>query len=114
MLKKPYRLTESSRFAELRHKGKSYAHPLVVLVLLPNEKDVTRFGFTAGKRLGNAVQRNRAKRRLREAVRRRLPEVIAGIDVMLIARERIRIASFDEVQEAVDVLMRRAGMLGSA
>jgi ribonuclease P protein component len=44
-------------------------------------------GFTASKKVGNAVARNRAKRRLREAARRLLPEHgLAGVDYVLVAR----------------------------
>lgn len=45
-------------------------------------------GFTASKKVGNAVARNRAKRRLREAARRLLPELgVAGVDYVLVARQ---------------------------
>jgi ribonuclease P protein component len=46
-------------------------------------------GFTASKKVGGAVARNRAKRRLREAARRLLPELgLAGVDYVLVARQQ--------------------------
>jgi ribonuclease P protein component len=52
------------------------------------ERDLARFGFTATKTLGGAVVRNRARRRLKEAVRRAGPSLaVEGYDYVLIARE---------------------------
>ena len=61
---------------------------VVVQALARHDGDRTiRVGFTATKRIGGAVVRNRAKRRLREAVRRILPQVgQAGTDYVIIAR----------------------------
>jgi ribonuclease P protein component len=53
----------------------------------PDEAALVRAGFTATKRIGGAVQRNRAKRRMREAARRLLPELARpGFDYVFIAR----------------------------
>ncbi len=95
----------------MRRAGRSYAHPLVVLVVLPNDLAQVRVGVAAGRSVGKAVQRNRAKRRLREIMRRLLPHLPPGWDLLLIARSPINAASFDELQRAVITLLRRAGLL---
>ncbi len=61
-----------------------------------------RFGFTASKKVGNAVKRNRAKRRLREAVRQLALDKGAkpsrtGYDYVLIARQDTIRLSFDDI-----------------
>jgi ribonuclease P protein component len=73
----------------------------------------SRFGFAIGRRVGNAVIRNRIKRRMRESVRMRLKrhEILAGWDVVLIARRPIRDASFHQVDEAIGLVLRRARLL---
>ncbi len=110
MLKKRYRLRGSARFSEVREKGKSVAHPLAVLVALPNDLPHSRFGFSVSRRIGKAVQRNRAKRLLREAVRLQLSNFAPGYDVILIARAPLRDARFADVYDAVAQLARRAGI----
>ena len=57
------------------------------------------------------TQLHRAKRRLREAVRGRLPELARGYQLVLVARAAIRDAEFPAVQAAVDSLLARAGLL---
>ena len=59
----------------------------VVQAAARNDKEPARIGFTCTKKLGNAVTRNRIKRRLREAVRLSLPNVVKpGFDYVIIGR----------------------------
>ncbi len=95
----------------MRREGKSYAHPLVVLVVAPNGLEQVRVGVAAGRRLGKAVQRNRAKRRLREIMRPLLPALKPGYDVMLIARPPMATAEFETIRQAVIALLHRASLL---
>ena len=94
----------------MRRDGKSYAHPLIVLVALPNQLEVTRFGVAAGKSIGNAVRRNRAKRLMREAVRSQLELVAPGWDIMLIARRPMARSGVQDVRDALASLLLRAGI----
>jgi len=103
-----HRLASSSDFARVRRSGKSYAHPLVVLVASPSELPCVRIGFSAGKAVGGAVERNRAKRRLREALRIVLPTLRPGWDLVLIARPALVSADWKMVVDAVDGLLRKA------
>jgi ribonuclease P protein component len=75
-------------------------------------------GFTATKRLGGAVVRNRAKRRLREAVRCVLPdEAVAGRNYVLIAKPAALTCAFSELtaelQRALKAIGRKAAALRS-
>lgn len=95
----------------MRRVGKSYAHPLVVLIVDPNPEGGLRIGVTAGRSVGNAVLRNRAKRRLRAAINGLLLELAPGKNLILIARPAITIASFSEIQNGLAKLAVRAGLL---
>lgn len=106
-----FRLTQSTDFKRVRRSGKSYAHPLLVLVALPAEGETTRIGVLAGKSIGKAVRRNRVKRLMREALRPLLPEIKAGWKVLLIARKPITNAKLNEIQACLFQLITRANLL---
>ena len=110
-MKRLHSLRERQRFQQVRSEGKSWAGPLLVLCALPNDSETSRFGFSVSRRLGNAVQRNRARRRLREAVRRALPSIANGWDLVFIARPALSQAGFDEIEAACLTLLRRAQLL---
>lgn len=110
-MNRKYRLTSAIDFKRVRRNGKSYAHPLVIVIVNPNDLSISRFGVAAGRSVGGAVQRNRAKRLLREAIRRNLPVISAGWDVILIARAALVAADGDAIQDAFTELLTRTGLL---
>jgi len=110
-LKRRYRLRDKGRFQQVRQEGRSYAHPWLVLCLLPNQLSVSRCGFTVSRRLGGAVQRNRARRRISEAIRLVWDLIEPGWDMVLIARPGVNEADFALLQSACLQLLRRAGVL---
>ncbi len=109
-MQRKFRLTRSDDFIRVRRKGKSYAHPLVVLIVETGETAGVRVGVTAGRSVGNAIHRNRAKRLLREALRPILPTLASGLDLMLVARPGLSSASLDQTRAALESLLRRAGL----
>lgn len=110
-MQRKFRLTQSTDFKRVRRTGKSYAHPFVVLVLQTSEVPRVRVGVTAGRSVGGAVQRNRAKRLIREAVRPLLPELLPGWDLILIARPALLSKSLQEIRQVLVSLLRRAQIL---
>jgi ribonuclease P protein component len=108
-----YRLSSSADFKRVRRSGKSHAHPFAVLVSCPNDLPVPRFGFTAGRSIGSAVKRNRAKRLLREAIRIHLPVIKPGFDIVLIARPPLLDADWAELTRAVSRLLEKADLVDS-
>ena len=61
-------LNRNWQYNRVYGRGKSYVHPHVVLYVAKNRAGVTRVGLTATKKVGHAVQRNRARRVMREAL----------------------------------------------
>lgn len=119
-MQRRFRLSRSEDFKRVRRTGKSYAHPLVVLVAQASEtKDHLKVGITAGKTTGTAVSRNRAKRLLREAMRSLIPSInlrlaqdnASGWDLILIARPALVTATLNETRSALINLLKRANLL---
>jgi len=114
-----FRLTRSEDFKRVRRSGKSYAHPLVVLIALKGEKSEgprVRVGVAAGRTVGTAVKRNRAKRLLRESMRTLIPDIAlrqtqdntSNLDIVLIARPGLASASLEDTRKALLNLLGRA------
>jgi ribonuclease P protein component len=107
-VQRKFRLTRSTDFKRVRRTGKSYAHPFIVLVVQANGLSRVRVGVTAGRSVGGAVQRNRAKRLLREAIRPMLQDFPPGWDLILIARAAVLTASLQDIRQALTGLLHRA------
>ncbi len=110
-MQRKFRLTRSEDFKRVRQFGKSYAHPLVVLIAQTNDEARLRIGVAAGRTVGTAVKRNRAKRLMREAMRTLLPNVASGWDLILIARPALLSSTLTETREALLNLLRRAKLI---
>ena len=110
-MQRRFRLSRSEDFKRVRLHGKSYAHPLVVLVAQASEASQIHVGVAAGKTTGTAVRRNRAKRLLREAIRPMLLSMPGGWDLVLIARPALVSATLSDAQLALRSLLQRAKIL---
>ena len=75
---------------------------------------MARVGISTSRAVGNAVQRNWAKRLLRESIRPLVSQLSPGWDLVLIARNRLVTTAFRDVQAAVEGLLRRADLFISA
>ena len=109
-MQRKFRLSRSTDFKRVRRDGKSYAHPLLVLIAIENQLSITRVGVAAGKSVGNAVKRNRAKRLIRAAARELYPQTASGYDLVLIARSPIIQVKMPKVRTALQQLLQRASL----
>jgi ribonuclease P protein component len=101
-------LKNSAQFERVRREGRTWWAGLLVLNAARNGEDLVRCGFITGKKIGKAVQRNRARRLMREAIRKRLPDITPGWDLVWIARAPIVGATYEAVCRAVDDLLQRS------
>jgi ribonuclease P protein component len=84
---------------------------MLVLYARPNRMGVNRVGITTGKKLGHAVVRNRARRRLREVYRLNEHLFKPGYDIVVVARARCVSADFQKLTKAYLSLAAKAGIL---
>ncbi len=113
-MQRKFRLTRSEDFKRVRRSGKSYAHPLLVLVVQACDEGKLHVGVAASRGIGAAVERNRAKRLLREAMRPFLPGIAPGWDIILVARPPLLSCNMSELREALGSLLRRAQLAAQA
>ena len=104
-------LKRNGQFERVRREGRTWGGGLMVLNAAANGRDAVRCGFIAGKKVGGAVERNRARRLLREALRARLPRIKPGFDLVLIARASIVDVKLDAVGKELDELLLRGKLL---
>lgn len=101
-------MTKRAQFLAVAGRGRKHAKGALLVQALPQDGPV-RLGFTATKKLGNAVVRNRAKRRMRAAARVELATA-DGYDLVLVAREAIRTDTFAELQADLRAALDRLGV----
>ena len=106
------RLSSTTEFRRVRRTGKSYAHPLVLLIASSSINEYARLGVTASRAIGNAVRRNRAKRRMRAAFQEF--ELAPGWDLILVAQPGLAEAPWSELLEAINNLLKKAWAIGSS
>lgn len=101
------RLTRAADYRRILRGGLRLEGPLFSLVARWNDRGHDRLGLAANRRVGGAVERNRAKRLLRESFRRHKEEGLRGRDLILLAKRGIAVCSQEEVDREYRERLRR-------
>ncbi len=106
------RLTRRAEFLRVAGSGtRTAVHGLVLQALPRGDTAPARLGFTVTKKVGNAVIRNRTRRRLKEAARLLLREQpVCGVDLVLIGREATRGRDFSDLMDDFRRALDKAGV----
>ena len=102
---------KSRHFRELYKNGKKFYCKLFIIFVLPNDLDYNRIGITVSKKIGNAVIRNKVRRRIREVVRLNTSALGKGLDIAIVAKREITRVKYAEICKSFLYL---AGKLYSA
>jgi len=108
-MRDPRLLTKKDQYTAVYRKGNAFVSRVIVMKIIPNQYNFSRYGFSVSKAVGNAVIRNRVKRRLREICR--LQEISPGWDIVLIARRGVSTVQYHQLRDVVIYLLGKAGLL---
>lgn len=109
---KSLRMRRSADFERVRACGQSYVcREFVMGVLRVDVNEGNRFGFVSSRKVGGAVERNRARRRLRSLVRDNIDRLLSGVWLVLVARKPTTRARWEELEKSWDRLAEQAGIL---
>ena len=102
----PDRIRRRPEFERIYNTGTKIHGRFMTVFVMMNGSDQPRLGVAATRKLGSAVERNRAKRRARELFRRR--KQIGGLDIVIVPRREMLDAPFASLEaEYVSLLTRR-------
>ena len=110
-MKRAVTLKENHEFRRVYQKGRSAVSSGMVVYCRKNKRGTNRLGITASVKLGNAVFRNRARRRLREVYRLHGDKLRKGYDVILVARGRTGSMPWLELNSTFLRLCRKLDLL---
>jgi ribonuclease P protein component len=113
-MERQHRLRSAEQFARARREGRTWSSQLVLVNAVPNSLDQVRCGFSVSRRVGPAVRRNLVRRRLREVVRRLLPTLRGGWDLVFVSRPGAAEAPYGNLERDVREVLRRARLLREA
>ena len=112
MLPKKNRLKNKKDFERVFKQGKGFKEDFLFLKIAKNNLKENRFGFIVSLKVSKkAVLRNKVKRRLREIIKERLPEIKPGVDIVLIAQKGIEEKDFSEIRETINKLFGKVKIL---
>ena len=105
------KLKENRDFRRVYNKGKSFVCPFFVVYINKNRKEGVRLGITVGKKIGNAVMRNRCRRVIAAAFRELEGEVSGSWDIVFVARYKTGISKSTKVREIMRKQLKSAGVI---
>lgn len=95
-------LVNNHEFKRVYNRGGSSVHPLLVTYIFKNNKGITRIGLTATKKIGKAVERNRARRVIKAAIAELKREIPPGYDIVFVARAKTTTVKMQDVLKVLE------------
>ena len=105
------KINQNRDFRRAYSKGKYAAHPLLVTYAVKTRTGETRLGITASKKVGNAVQRNRARRIITAAFMPLEEQIKKGYDIVLVARAKTPLAKSTQIAPVLQKHLQKLGLM---
>lgn len=106
-------LKKNEEFKNVYSCGMSRANKLLVMYILDNGTDITRFGISVSKKVGNSIVRHRLTRLIRESIRLNTDKFLSGYDIVIVARSPLKGKGFQETESALLHVSKIHGILKS-
>lgn len=97
-MEKKHRIRKNMEFKKVYKIGKSYWNRNLVLYINKNKLNDTRIGFTVTKKIGNAVTRNKVRRKMKEICRLNFENIQPGYDLIFISKKNVVNMKYDELE----------------
>ena len=105
-------LNSNTDFRRAYGRGKVYTNPALVTYVIKNRAGICRIGITTSKKIGNAVERNRARRVIREAFLS-MPDCKGGFDIVFVARSKTVHKKSTDIGIVMQKHLSSAGVIGN-
>ncbi len=104
-------IKNNEEFRKVYGAGNSRANRLLVMYILKNDTDTTRFGISVSKKVGNSIVRHRLTRLIRESIRLNSERFESGYDVVIVARSSLKGLGLMETENALLHVSKIHGIL---
>lgn len=104
-------IKENIIFNSLYRRGKSIVAKQIVLYYKENNLNINRFGITVSKKIGTSVERNRAKRIVRESLRIFGDDIVKGYDIIIVCRQAINSCKRQDLDRAMWYVLNKANIV---
>lgn len=112
MMKKEFRIKDNKEFQHIFQQGKSFANRQLVIYFAEElDQDHFRIGLSVGKKIGNAVTRNRIKRYLRQSFQELEGKILPTLNIVIIARQPTKEMNYFEIKKSLLHLLSRQHLL---
>jgi ribonuclease P protein component len=109
-LPKSIRITKEKHFTYIFKNAKKIQNRYLIIYFVPAKEEIKKVAFVASKKLGNAVYRNKCKRRLREFYRLNQHQIINKFDLVFVAKNSIVNTNFWVINEAFIELLKSCNL----
>ncbi len=104
------RVRSRADYLKIQHSGRKMGGRYLIILSMNNDLPASRFGITVSRKTGNAVTRNRVKRRIKELQRLNRDNIVPGKDIVVIATREASKATFEKMKMEYADLIKRAGL----
>lgn len=110
-MRREYSLRRNKEFRYVYRKGRSVSDSYMVLIYVPTKTPHLKVGFSVSKKLGNSVQRNKIKRRMKEAFFSVFDTVSPNCLLIFVPREKAKNIDYQAILYSVKKLLGKAGLV---